>query len=177
MQSAAQHYKLFLDSFRGADGQLPPSVEPEMEQHYLSCLFSMARMLQGLPHTGTLGSKAGPDSKPEGARCVLPGWTLLWGTSVCMLLAAVLTDCVTKKANRTPCTHDDMFLHCCYVGSLLLCRQEVATLDEAVSLLGALVKYVHDNNVADWQEQADMARELGSLLKEKLDLVHRFSEL
>lgn len=60
---------------------------------------------------------------------------------------------------------------------LLFCRQEVATLEEAVSLLNALVKYVHENNVADWQEQADMAKELGSLLKEKLDLVHRFSEL
>ncbi len=57
------------------------------------------------------------------------------------------------------------------------CRQEVATLDQAMSLLDALVKYVDDNKVADWREQADMARELSGLLKEKLNLVRRFSEL
>lgn len=56
MQSAAQHYKLFLDSFKDPSGQAPDKVEPEMEQHYLSGMFSMARMLQGLPGTGTLGS-------------------------------------------------------------------------------------------------------------------------
>jgi hypothetical protein len=67
MQSAAGHYKLFLDSFRDDDGQLPAKVEPEMEEHYLGGLFSSARMLQGLPATGTLGRTvadsraAGPD--------------------------------------------------------------------------------------------------------------------
>ncbi len=76
MQSAAEHYKLFLDSFRDTSGQLPASVEPEMEQHYLSGMFSMARMLQGLPHTGTLGSTAAAaDGKPEAARCeLLQAW-------------------------------------------------------------------------------------------------------
>lgn len=55
MQSAAGHYRLFLDSFRvEGSGSLPDRVEPEMEQHYLSGMFSMARMLQGLPGTGTL---------------------------------------------------------------------------------------------------------------------------
>jgi hypothetical protein len=67
MQSAAGHYKLFLDSFRDESGQLPAKVEPEMEEHYLGGLFSSARMLQGLPGTGTLGRTvadsraAGPD--------------------------------------------------------------------------------------------------------------------
>jgi hypothetical protein len=173
MQSAAQHYKLFLDSFRGADGQLPASVKPEMEQHYLSCLFSMARMLQGLPHAGTLGSKASPDNKPEGARCALlaPKLSMTGHTCNRRLLWRVLS------AQQELVTWQLAILVTPVDVLLLFCRQEVATLEEAVSLLNALVKYVHENNVADWQEQADMAKELGSLLKEKLDLVHRFSEL
>lgn len=67
MQSAADHYKLFLDSFRDESGALPDKVDPDMEQHYLSGMFSMARMLQGMPGTGTLGGvvdasrAAGPD--------------------------------------------------------------------------------------------------------------------
>lgn len=56
MQAAAQHYKLFFDSFKDEAGQMPGKVEPEMQQHYLSGMFSLARMLQGLPGTGTLGS-------------------------------------------------------------------------------------------------------------------------
>lgn len=56
MQSAADHYKLFLDSFKDESGSLPDRVDPDMEQHYLSGMFSMARMLQGMPGTGTLGS-------------------------------------------------------------------------------------------------------------------------
>jgi hypothetical protein len=71
MQSAAAHYQLFLDSFRDESGQLPDKVEPEMEQHYLSGMFSMARMLQGLPGTGTLGRTAGAGgskAEPDKAR-------------------------------------------------------------------------------------------------------------
>jgi hypothetical protein len=88
MQSAAGHYRLFLDSFRvEGSGALPDRVEPEMEQHYLSGLFSMARMLQGLPGTGTLlpcgaGGGCGGDASAGGAagqqdkaRCgVCRGW-------------------------------------------------------------------------------------------------------
>jgi hypothetical protein len=44
--AASLHYQLFLDSFKGDDGQLPAKVEAEMEQHYLSAAFCMARMLQ-----------------------------------------------------------------------------------------------------------------------------------
>lgn len=44
--AASLHYQLFLDSFKGDDGQLPAKVEPEMEQHYLSAAFCMARVLQ-----------------------------------------------------------------------------------------------------------------------------------
>ncbi|KAF6260962.1 KIF-1 binding protein [Scenedesmus sp. NREL 46B-D3] len=44
--AASRHYQLFLDSFRGDDGQLPLKVEAEMEQHYLSAAFCMARVLQ-----------------------------------------------------------------------------------------------------------------------------------
>jgi hypothetical protein len=62
MQAAAGHYKLFVDSFRGDDGALPARVEAEMESHFLSGMFSLARMLQGLPGTGTLGSST-PDNK------------------------------------------------------------------------------------------------------------------
>lgn len=65
--------------------------------------------------------------------------------------------------------------------SLLLgwvpCRDEVNMLEQATSLLGALVKYVDTNSVADWREQADMAKELSSLLQEKLNLVRRFNDL
>jgi hypothetical protein len=53
----------------------------------------------------------------------------------------------------------------------MLCRQEVVMLEQATVLLGSLVKYVQHNSVVDWQEQADMADELASLLKEKIDLV------
>jgi hypothetical protein len=44
--AASLHYQLFLDSFKGEDGQLPAKVEPEMEQHYLSAAFCIARVLQ-----------------------------------------------------------------------------------------------------------------------------------
>lgn len=50
-------------------------------------------------------------------------------------------------------------------------------LEQATGLLGSLVKYVQHNSVADWQEQADMADELASLLKEKMDLVARTQQL
>lgn len=72
MRSAARHYKLFVDSFRCEEsGALPDRVEPDMEQHFLSGMFSMARMLQGLPGTGTIGSSAA--AAPDNCRWVLGG--------------------------------------------------------------------------------------------------------
>lgn len=47
MRAASGHYRLFLDSFRGADGALPVRVDADMEPHYLGALFSTARMLRG----------------------------------------------------------------------------------------------------------------------------------
>lgn len=83
MQSAAEHYRLFLDSFRDDAGELPASVEPEMEQHYLGGLFSMARMLQGLPHTGTLATRtaAVAPGTPQLARC---GFVPVGGCGDCL---------------------------------------------------------------------------------------------
>lgn len=44
--AACKHYQLFLDSFQQPDGSWPDKVEQEMEQHYLSAVFCMARVLQ-----------------------------------------------------------------------------------------------------------------------------------
>lgn len=58
-----------------------------------------------------------------------------------------------------------------------MCRREVVTLEEATSLLGSLVKYVGDNKVEEWEEQAAMAQELAGLLQEKLALVRQVHQL
>jgi hypothetical protein len=50
-------------------------------------------------------------------------------------------------------------------------------LEQAMSLLQALVGYVQANKVVHWQEQADMARELSALLGEKLNLFRHLHEL
>jgi hypothetical protein len=66
--AASLHYQLFLDSFKGDDGQLPAKVEPEMEQHYLSAAFCMARVLQ-----------AGAVQHKE------PRWASCWEFTNCVL--------------------------------------------------------------------------------------------
>jgi hypothetical protein len=66
LQAAAAHYRLFLDSFRGDDGRLPDRVAAEMEPHYLSGMFSMARMLQGAAGGGG-GAVATQDGGGSGA--------------------------------------------------------------------------------------------------------------
>eukprot|EP00775_Hariotina_reticulata_P006308 gene6308-6543_t len=101
LATAARHYQLFLDSFRGTDGQLPDKVEPDMEQHYLSGAFNLARILQGMPQG------AGAD---------------------------------------------------CWAG-----RQR------SVTLLDMIVKYVTENNVSSWQEEAQLAMELSQLLAGSCD--------
>lgn len=57
------------------------------------------------------------------------------------------------------------------------CREEVVRLEQAMSLLQALVEYVAANKVLHWQEQADMAKELSALLGEKLNLLRHLHEL
>lgn len=54
---------------------------------------------------------------------------------------------------------------------LLCCREDLASLQEAVTLLDCFAKYVNRNHLDDWQEQADMACELGGLLQEKMSLL------
>ncbi|WIA28810.1 hypothetical protein OEZ86_011339 [Tetradesmus obliquus] len=105
--AASLHYQLFLDSFKGDDGQLPAKVEPEMEQHYLSAAFCMARVLQ---------AGAAQHKEP---------------------------------------------------------REYIAAVEQAVFWLDTLVGYVKQNSVAAWEQEAAMAAEMASLLKEKLALTQR----
>jgi hypothetical protein len=109
MATAVQHYQIFLDSFRGTDGQLPDKVEPGMEEHYLSGAFSLARVLQGMPQG------AGPD------------W---W-----------------------------------------------AARQRSVSLLDMIVKYVKENGVSSWQQEADLAMELSQLVQESMKLTQSVASL
>lgn len=46
--ASSRHYGTFLASFQEPGGAWPAKVEPEMEQHFLSGAFSMARVLQAL---------------------------------------------------------------------------------------------------------------------------------
>jgi hypothetical protein len=75
--AASLHYQLFLDSFKGDDGQLPAKVEAEMEQHYLSAAFCMARVLQ---------AGAGLHKEPRWAadNCCCCWWQLLSRTQAAL---------------------------------------------------------------------------------------------
>lgn len=57
------------------------------------------------------------------------------------------------------------FVHCC--------REYIAAVEQAVFWLDTLVGYVKQNSVAAWEQEAAMAAEMASLLKEKLALTQR----
>jgi hypothetical protein len=56
---------------------------------------------------------------------------------------------------------------------ILCCSAYIATLEQAVFWLDTLAAYVKENSVAAWEQEASMAAEMASLLKEKVALTAR----